>query len=278
MGLPDGVRRVAFSPGDRAAYALTPQDLYRSLDGGLSWTFVGQPPGGLTLTELLPTRQGSVHVATERGYTSPGDGVWRYTTTARDLMVDGGFEAGSGWEFPNTAWPAGVTGRLAYHRLHSARVGIDDGPEDLTAYSSARQVVTIPADALAATLRFSIYPVSSESALLAREQVFPEGRLSDPAPAAPTAGGAQYLLLFDADSGAILDTLFWQLSNAQEWQHHTFDLSAHAGRSIRLHFGTVNDGAGGRTAMYVDDVSLVVEQPAPVYRREFLPLILKGGS
>ena len=278
VGLPDGVRRVAFSPGDRAAYALTPQDLYRSLDGGLSWTFVGQPPGGLTLTELLPTRQGSVHVATERGYTSPGDGVWRYTTTARDLMVDGGFEAGSGWEFPNTAWPAGYTGRLAYHRLHSARVGIDDGPEDLTAYSSARQVVTIPADALAATLRFSIYPVSSESALLAREQVFPEGRLSDPAPAAPTAGGAQYLLLFDADSGAILDTLFWQLSNAQEWQHHTFDLSAHAGRSIRLHFGTVNDGAGGRTAMYVDDVSLVVEQPAPVYRREFLPLILKGGS
>jgi hypothetical protein len=212
-----------------------------------------------------------VYIATQNGYAVAGDGVWRYSTPAFDVVVDGGFEAGSGWEFPQTAWPAGVTDRVAYNGVSSARVGVDNGLNGQAAYSSARQVVDIPADTLTATLRCAVYPVSGESTLRAQEQAFPDGPEFDK----PDAGDAQYLLLLNPDSGAVLDTVFWQLSNAQQWQTYTFDLSGYAGRPVRLHFGVYNDDAGGRTGMYVDDVSVVIYRPAPGIHYQYLPVVLK---
>jgi len=77
--------------------------------------------------------------------------------------------------------------------------------------------------------------------------------------------------------GTILGTLLWQSpSNGQSWQRHTFDLALYAGQTVVLHLGVRNDGQGGQTGMYVDDVSLVVarrvvDMPVHVY----LPLVVK---
>lgn len=273
-GLPgNGVHRVVFAPRYGVAYAISQHDLYRSLDGGRSWTTVGRPPVESTLRDVVAARDGSVYVATQNSYAVGGDGVWHYRTPAYDVIVDGGLEAGSGWEFPQTAWPAGRTDRVAYDGELSARMGVDNGLNGQTAYSSARQMIAIPADTLTATLSCAIYPVSGESDLHRQEQSFPDGQM--PVAPLPDVHDAQYLLLLDPDTGTVLDTLFRQCSNAQLWQHYTFDLTGYAGHSVRLHFGVVNNDIGGRTAMYVDNVSLVIHRPAPATYTHYLPLLLK---
>jgi bacillopeptidase F (M6 metalloprotease family) len=88
------------------------------------------------------------------------------------------------------------------------------------------------------------------------------------------------LLLLDPDSGAIVATLFWELSNAESWGAHAFDLTAYAGQTLRLHFGVYNDGADGQTGMYVDNVALVVERPASAGGEylQYLPLLLVDAN
>jgi photosystem II stability/assembly factor-like uncharacterized protein len=275
-GLPDvQLSKVAFSPryaADNTAYVTAEEQLYRSLDGGLGWTAVGAPPGSPGLYEPLPDRRGNVYVTSSAG-------VWRYSTPAQDIVVNGGFEAGSGWELPATPWKAGYSSRVAYDGARSMRVGIDNGLNAKAAYSSARQVVAIPADAISATLRCSIYPVSGEAALVSQEQAFPGNQAIDtPAESAAEAGDAQYLLLLDPESGNIIRTLFWKLSNAQSWQPYIFDLTSYAGRPLKLHFGVYNNAAGGRTGMYVDDVSLVVQRPASAGQAHaYLPAIARNS-
>jgi photosystem II stability/assembly factor-like uncharacterized protein len=271
-GLPEvPLRYVAFSSdyaADHTAYVTAEDQLYRSLDGGLSWTVVGAPPEFPLLNDIVVDRQGDVYLASSQG-------TWHYAAPAQDIVIDGGFEAGSGWELAG-ARPAGYSTRLAFGGEHSLRVGIANAGNAL-AYSSARQVVTIPADATAATLRCSIYPVSGETTLATESQILAQGQETAGLSA---AGDAQYLLLLDPNNDdATVATLFRSLSNAQEWQPYTFDLLPYAGRSLKLHFGVYNNGAGGQTAMYVDDVSLVIEHPAPVVETNiYLPLIVKNSG
>lgn len=271
-GLPQtATRSVAFSPNyvfDRTAYLTTESGLYRSLDGGLTWTGVGLPPGEPALHDVLVGGR-SVHVASDLG-------VWQYATPLYDTVIDGGFEAHSGWELPETPAQAGPSDRVVYDGVRSLRVGIADGP-NVYSYSSARQVIVIPSGALSATLGCHVYPVSGGSVQTARHQAFPGGAVDrDPDQLYVAAGDAQYLLLLDPEDDAIIEVLFWELSNAQGWQFHTFDLSSYAGRTVELCFGVYNDGAGGQTGMYVDNVSLLIDRPRPpeLTPRQYLPLAL----
>jgi hypothetical protein len=276
-GLPDSERMcdVAFSPRyrtDGTAYVTSDRQLYRSLDGGQNWTAVGAPPGRPDLYSVVVDGAGDVHVASSAG-------VWCYTTPAQDIIVDGGFEANGGWNMPVTPRPAGYSDRVAYDGLRSVRVGIVDGG-NAYAYSAARQVVTIPTDAITAALSFHTYPVSGESATAARSRVFRLGSVLDSWPTALSgvaSGDAQYVLIIDPHSRAILETLLWDLSNGQCWQRHTRDLMRYAGETVVIHFGVYNDGGGGRTGMYVDNVALVVARPAPGEPAEvYLPLVLRN--
>ena len=74
------------------------------------------------------------------------------------------------------------------------------------------------------------------------------------------ADDAQYVLILD-ESDVWIDTVLWQRSNDQAWTYHEADLLEYAGQTIKLHFGVYNDGVGGATGMYVDDVSLVLCSP-----------------
>ncbi|MBM4430217.1 MAG: YncE family protein, partial [Chloroflexi bacterium] len=184
------------------------------------------------------------------------------TPGCRDLIVDGGFEQGDdAWYIPQTAYPAGYTTAHARSGLRSMRLGIDSG-NNVFSYSTVRQKVHVPAEALDPVLVFWYYPVSGD-----------------------TQHDLQYALIQDGNG-----TSEWPLyvrSNAQAWTRVEYRLPAtFKGKEITLYFGVLNDGGGGTTAMYVDDVSLLVcgVQPTPTPTstssdvRVVLPLILRGSQ
>jgi uncharacterized lipoprotein YddW (UPF0748 family) len=145
------------------------------------------------------------------------------------------------------------------------RLGITD-LNDIESYSSIYQEVTIPENAMSATLSFWYYPISQDD--------YP----------------------FDWQGVAIFDPnwsqppLAWAMpkicSDSQTWTHHTFDLTPYIGQTIILYFNVYNDGFGNlKTAMYLDDVSvqvccpIITPTPTPTTPPSiyylYLPLIMK---
>jgi hypothetical protein len=82
-------------------------------------------------------------------------------------------------------------------------------------------------------------------------------RLDPPQPGdvwgnAPLSPDAQYILILDQNQ-VVVQTLLWMMSNNQNWNYFEADLMAYKGKTIRIQFGTYNDGWNGKTAMFVDD-------------------------
>lgn len=144
------------------------------------------------------------------------------------------------------AWYIPIPGRAAYSDAQarsgqrSMRIGIVSGT-NYYSYATVRQVVTVPVSAENPTLAFWYYPISGD-----------------------TVNDLQYVLLQD-DSG----NSAWALrarSDAQAWIYQEYVIpAAYRGKPVTLYFGVLNDGTGGITAMYVDDVSLsaCAAQPTP---------------
>jgi hypothetical protein len=172
--------------------------------------------------------------------------------TCSERVGNGSFETTADWYIPITEFSAAYTTDQAHTGTRSMRTGIPFAAYNRYSYSDAGQAVSIPANTTSATLGLWVYPVSTE----VTNQVLPSSQ--------PTGGmfgteamanDVQYVLILDA-YGNWVDTLLWQRSNAQAWTYHQFDLTKYAGYTIRVQFGTYNDGLGGVTSMYVDDVSL----------------------
>ena len=264
-GLPDRpLADVTFSPDyaqDGVVYASAADgELYRSWDGGQTWSLAGVAPGQPALYDVVVMNARHVAVASEAG-------VWRFGTAGAELITNGSFEMDAAWTMPATEYQAAYSEEQAHDGVRSARAGIVDGANTFS-YSSVFQTVTIPAWADRARLHFYLYPVSGETAMAAAGDILPQRT-----PASPAQGDAQYALIIDPDTDDILETVLWMLSDAQQWEGHSFDLSAYAGETINVHFEVHNDGAGGRTGMYVDDVSLAAFYPLD--ERLFLPSAFK---
>jgi hypothetical protein len=261
---------VAFSPNfatDHLAYVIAGSDLYRSRDGGVSWALVGAPPDAPGLMDVVVDQAGRVHVATTRG-------VWRYNTLAYNIVVNGGFEGEGGWELPITPAPGEYSGQVVYDGRRAMQVGLDN-EVNVFSYSSARQVVDIPAQATGATLSFYLYPVSGEATAVSQQRLFPTDKFLTDEPEQPVSGDAQYVLLLDPATQTILDTVYWEVSNGQAWQRFDVNLSVYAGRPLQLLFGAYNDGVNGRTALYVDNASVIVYDTANAPYRVLLPLTVR---
>jgi hypothetical protein len=98
--------------------------------------------------------------------------------------------------------------------------------------------VTIPADAQKVTLTAFVYPVSQDT----------------------SSRDLQITSVLNQNFREV-ERLSNQLSNAQTWQQQTFDLTKYKGKTIYVYFGVVNRTANGKvTALYVDDVTLVVSK------------------
>lgn len=80
----------------------------------------------------------------------------------------------------------------------------------------------------------------------------------------PTPSGvAERLWYLDADIslGNELARLVVSRLNEKSWKQESHDLTSFAGQTIVIYFGSNNNGQGGVTGMYVDDVSLEVCVP-----------------
>jgi hypothetical protein len=169
-------------------------------------------------------------------------------------VANGGFEQDGDWEIPDTWYDAGYTTAKAHSGARSMRVGIVQSGDNIDSYSSARQLITVPADASSANLRFWLYSLSDESVTGA---VLSSGSLPSSMEEAASSGDAQFVLILDEQNDWI-DTLLWQRQDDQDWAPYEHSLIDHAGQTVKLHFGVYNDGVGGVTGMYVDDVSLEI--------------------
>ncbi|HIC87900.1 MAG TPA: hypothetical protein EYP04_00635, partial [Anaerolineae bacterium] len=67
----------------------------------------------------------------------------------------------------------------------------------------------------------------------------------------------QELVLWRADIGTELAHPWQGQMNNREWRREVVDLSAYRGAPLVIYFNVYNDGVGGRSAMYLDDVSLL---------------------
>lgn len=228
---------------------------------------------------LVSLPAGNYHlVAYKVGYTCTGlfanpvgvppssfdkDFVCSWTPGCWDGVANGGFEGRYAWEIPATEYTAGYSTSLAHMGTSSMRTGIVKPWHNRYSYSSARQLVTIPSGATRAILRFfrfdvgeSYYPgylVDPATQLYGRSSLGGEIGLS------PLSGGSdlQFVLILDSWDN-IIGSLMWGLRDNPVWTYHQFDLRSYRGWTIKLYFGTYNNGWGGVSSMHVDDVSLEV--------------------
>ncbi len=187
-------------------------------------------------------------------------------------VANGQFEYNGSWSIPSTAYPAGYSYDYYTSASRSMRTGIPlvSGSGNAYSYSDAWQDVALPAGS-SATLRMRLFARSEEPTAMALSEEdlakapdvdanapkFAEDQVWGDKALSPEAADAQYVLILNPSTGAVLQTLlWWSPRNAAGWQLREFDLNSYAGRTIRLQFGTFNNGSGGRSVMYVDDVEV----------------------
>ena len=182
---------------------------------------------------------------------------------ACNIVLNSGFEDGDGtdaddWE--QTVSIAAERTSLGYYAgTHSMQTGIPSSGTDIAGYSQFYQDVTIPADAVNAVLSYWVYTESSE----AHPDLMPEPPPFNAdiyGPASPDSD-TQFGYL-KTTSGADLERLFWwTASDTDSWNFMQFDVSDYRGQTVRVLFGTYNNGpvslsGPGKTAMWVDEVYL----------------------
>ncbi len=171
-----------------------------------------------------------------------------------EWVSNGGFETGDAWQISSNAYPAAYDTAVVRSGGRAMRAGIINPADNISTYSSFWQWVQIPADAANATLSFWLYPVSGEPEMRRR----PSGWQAPDIRQRTLAEDAQFVLIFDQNGQQ--NTLLFQRQNDQTWAFYQFDLMAFRGQTFQIYFGAFNDGFGGVTGMYVDDVSLQVCQ------------------
>ncbi|MCB0191129.1 MAG: S8 family serine peptidase [Anaerolineae bacterium] len=173
-----------------------------------------------------PTTQPTVEPTTQPTTQPP-------TTSAGELVVNGGFESEEGWTLGDTPVRGSFSTDQALSGSQALKLGITEG-RDLFSFTSAWQQISIPAEANQVTLTANVYPISQDS----------------------PGADAQNVLVLDRYF-RVIRTLDRSLSNSQSWETRTYDLSDFKGQTIFIYFGVFNRGRTGLpTAMYIDDVSV----------------------
>lgn len=226
------VERVATMEG-------TAYEFYRTNNRGDTWILQGLAPNH--------TPRGLIAVRRDLLFLPTSDGLYRLRLLCSEWIRNGSCEINEAWDLPATPITAAYSTEQALSPTRSIRVGLTTAANRM-GYSSARQRIVLPSTLSRAMLRFWLYPVSTE---VQTAELPPEATTLP----ATMAGDVQYVLLL-SDQGTILKQLVWMRSNEREWLHITFDLDPYIGQTLWLLFGVYNDGVGGKTGMYVDDVTI----------------------
>jgi hypothetical protein len=213
------------------------------------WKNIIIPPTPVPTVTVTPT---------DTPTTTPEPSVTPTPPACSDVIVNSGFEEKDGWVLPITTFSATYSEDRPRNGDWSMRTGIvsSDPNQNIFSYSSARQGVSLSNDDTSALLSLWVYPISGETTL---SLAMPELTFGEPFGTESFTGDFQYILILDQYDN-LLETLDIGLSNSQTWTHKSFDLSYYIGsyNTIKVQFGTYNNGYGGMSAMYVDDVTLEV--------------------
>lgn len=155
------------------------------------------------------------------------------TPGCADRLIDGAFSGGLGsWQMADDSAGAIADNSLYRSAPYALKLGSLD--QNLNSLTTVRQLVTIPA---------GYAQVSLEAWVYTRTQ--------------PGAGADYQRIALQTSGGSLLSTLWPAQENNPAWHQLTFDLAGFAGQTVFVSFSVFNDGAGGRTVMYVDDVRLL---------------------
>lgn len=149
--------------------------------------------------------------------------------TACETVMQSGFESAENWIYGQRALRVQD---LVHTGSWAARVGIPpDEPGDGSAsYSSIAVSLTLPADAAEITLTYWDYAMAEDI----------------------DTGDYHYVGLRDAENS--WHALYTGREDRWTWQAAEQDLSAFAGQTVTLYWGTKNDGDDSTAALFVDDV------------------------
>ena len=212
----------------------------------LIWKNILTPPTPVPTVTVTPT---------DTPTTTPEPSVTPTPPACSNIMVNSGFEDNDDWVLPITNYTAAYSTEQPRNGDWSMRTGIDPPDFNIFSYSSAQQQVKITNNAASANLSMWVYPISGETNLTLAA---PELTIGEPVDTQSFSGDFQYILVLDQYDN-LIESLDIDLSNSQTWTHLSFDLADYIGwYPIKLHFGTYNNGYGGVSAMYVDDVTLEV--------------------
>ncbi len=144
--------------------------------------------------------------------------------------------------------------------VESGFTGIKDGQPNIPSWSRWRtHEITIPISATSADVTLFLWPKTSETIAKA-ELKAPEiiGRNTEFPDMLQLAGDGQFVAVTD-QIGTIKSLLVWELRNDQAWvSFGPLSLLPWAGQTVKLEIGSYNDGFGGVTSAFVDDVNVSV--------------------
>jgi len=178
------------------------------------------------------------------------------TPPACNKVINSDFEDGyTGWTRPSQDFEPVLSDVHAKSGMYSMKTG----NTYTESFSEFYQDVYVPADAANATLKFHVYTKSEEVATAA-----PDINLL---PSMPQEGDSwdsilkpetdvQYAYVMDTSDNVLKRLFWWPNSNTNSWTYLEFDLSAYKDQTVRLKFGTYNDGNDGKSTMWVDTVYL----------------------
>jgi hypothetical protein len=154
-----------------------------------------------------------------------------------DVVRNGSFDYGmTGWHPSVNVLPVRIVGSPVLSPPYALQLGTQS--QQAKSYSSVRQYLTLPAGARI-TLQFSTWTWSEPAAGADRQEAVvlgPDGRTG-----------------FDS-----VQAVLWRvLANEQSWRQVAVDLTPYSGRPIAIYFNVANDGVGGRTAMFLDNVQVL---------------------
>ncbi|MBX3050881.1 MAG: hypothetical protein KF753_05370 [Caldilineaceae bacterium] len=172
-------------------------------------------------------------LSTGRVLAAPADQI--IAAGCSELLTNGGFEVKDlAWQTFGTESPPAYTTSGVFSGEQAMRLGIVEGA-NLAIINGVRQTAFLPNSAASLVLGFHYRPI---------HESLPGDDL-------------QYLDIYDANSGLKLYQLHGALSNSADWIFLQYDLTPLKGRTIRIEIGVRNDGGGGRTALIIDDISLL---------------------
>jgi hypothetical protein len=149
-----------------------------------------------------------------------------------DVVKNGRFDFGfSGWFPSSNLLPVRLVGSPVLSPPNALQLGTQS--QQINSYSSVRQYVAIP-PGTTATLQFWTWTWAQPN---------------------PGADRQEAILL--APDNSVLAVLWRTETNEQTWRQVAINLSAYAGRSVAIYFNVYNDGAGGLTSMFLDNVQLL---------------------